>query len=276
MAGINLVGHLLTPDYSTLFVVHNEVLEEIMQRPDLPDVDKRFADGVVGRLIAADDEYRTSNYQPRRLFHGRFTDVAEQEVTFQVEPDVDGGLPVPPWMLLPRDRYDPLGDPVVQIPACPLFKRKLQLYSSTSPPSARLLPEREDLEDGANPRLGLKDFYGLQVYGGAIILVGLLCFTIIALFSQMKNYKSTQAQRGWTMSWFISGILAGYAIPLGRSGLDSLLRYLTINIDDLQERLPQYSILIRRFQLLYVGPTIGGLVVVAQMINAYGNCIKLE
>lgn len=78
------------------------------------------------------------------------------------------------------------------------------------------------------------------------------------------------------MSCFISGILAGYAIPLGRSGLDSLLRYLTVNIDDLQERLPQYSILIRGFQLLYVGPTIGGLVVVAQMINAYGNCIKLE
>jgi hypothetical protein len=92
----------------------------------------------------------------------------------------------------------------------------------------------------------------------------------------MKNYKSTQAQRGWTMSWFISGILVGYAIPLGQSGLDSLLRYLTVNIDDLQERLPQHSILIRVFQLLYVGPTSGGLVVVAQMINAYWNCIKLE
>jgi hypothetical protein len=54
-----------------------------MQRPDLSDVDERFADGVVGRLIAADDKYRTSNYQPRRLFHGRFTDVAElQGATF--------------------------------------------------------------------------------------------------------------------------------------------------------------------------------------------------
>jgi hypothetical protein len=109
-----------------------KVLEGVMQRPDLSDVDKRFADGVVGRLIAADDEYRTSTYQPHRLFRGRFNDVAGlQGATFQVEPEVHG-LSEPPRMLSPLDRYDQLASPSIQIPACPLFKRKLQLYGSTS------------------------------------------------------------------------------------------------------------------------------------------------
>ena len=270
MAAINLIGHLLTPDYSTLFVVHNEVLEEIMQRPDLSDVDKRFADGAVGQLIAADDEYRTSNYQPRRLFHGRFTDVAElQGATFQVEPDVDG-LPETPWVLTPRKISD------IQIPACPLFKRKLQLYGSTSPPFGRLLGKKQGLEEGAKPQPGLKDFYGSQVYGGAVILVGLLCFAIIASFSQMKNYKSTQAQRGWTMSWFIFGMLIGYAIPLGRFGINLPLSSSDLDLDNLQEILSQSSFLDVFKPLILFGPTIGGLVVVAQMINTYGNCIKLE
>jgi hypothetical protein len=275
MAGINLIGHLLTPDYSALFVVHNEVIEEIMQRPDLSDVDERFADGVVGRLIAADDEYRTSNYQPRRLFHGRFADVAElQGATFQVDSEIDG-IPEPTWMLQPRHEYDLLANPTVQIPACPLFKRKLQLYGSRSPPLGRLLGEREGLEEEADPQPGLKVFYGLQVYGGAVILVGLLCFAIIASFSQMKNYKSTQAQRGWTMSWFIFGMLLGYALPLGGLGLNSPLRYSGMPIGDLQETMPQSSVWDFILPLIFVGPTIGGLVVVAQMINDYGNCVKL-
>ena len=276
MAGINLIGHLLTPDYSTLFVVHNEVIEEIVQRPDLSDMDKRFADGVVGRLIAADDKYRTSNHQPRRLFHGRFTDVAElQGATFQVESEVDG-LPEPPWMLRPCHKYDLLADPTVQLPACPLFKRKLQLYGSRSPPLGCLLGKKQGLEEGAKPQPGLKDFYGSQVYGGAVILVGLLCFAIIASFSQMKNYKSTQAQRGWTMSWFIFGILIGYAIPLGRFGINLPLSSSDLDLDNLQEILSQSSFLDVFKPLILFGPTIGGLVVVAQMINTYGNCIKLE
>jgi hypothetical protein len=96
-------------------------------------------------------------------------------------------------MLRPLHKYDLLANPTVQIPACPLFKRKLQLYGSTSLPLGRLPGEREGLEEEADPQSGLKVFYGLQVYGGAVILVGLLCFAIIASFSQMKNYRSTQA-----------------------------------------------------------------------------------
>jgi hypothetical protein len=280
MAGINLIGHLLTPDYSTLFVVHNEVIEEILQRPGLSDMDKRFADGVVGRLIAADDEYRTSNYQPRRLFHGRFTDVAElQGAAFQVESEVDG-LPELTWMLRPCHKYDLLADPTVQIPACPLFKRKLQLYGSTSRSSitsiGRMVGGRERLEEGTNPQPRPENFYGLHVYFGAVILVGLFCFTIIASFSQMKNYKSTQAQCGWTMSWFISGMLAGYTIPVGQYRITSPSRYSYWDIDDLQDTMHQSSVWDVVPPLFLVGPTIGGLVVVAQMINTYGNCIKLK
>ena len=78
------------------------------------------------------------------------------------------------------------------------------------------------------------------------------------------------------MSWFIFGMLAGYAIPLSGFGLNSPLRYSNIPIDDFQGELPQFSIWIRIFLLLYGGPMIGGLVVVAQMINSYGNCVKLE
>ena len=92
----------------------------------------------------------------------------------------------------------------------------------------------------------------------------------------MKNYKSTQAQRGWTMSWFIFGMLIGYAIPLGRFGINLPLSSSDLDLDNLQEILSQSSFLDVFKPLILFGPTIGGLVVVAQMINTYGNCIKLE
>jgi hypothetical protein len=166
MAFINLVGHLLTPDYSMLFIVQNEVLGEILGRPDL---DIPFADGVVGRLIPADDEYRRLHYQPRQIFHGKFTiDPSQDSATFEIASTADG-LPSQPWTLFPP-RTPGQGSPVVQIPACPLFKRKLQLYDTNASPSiARRLSSfavlPETTEEEAAPRPQLKSFNGLAVFG---------------------------------------------------------------------------------------------------------------
>lgn len=129
MGFINLLGHLLTPDYSTLFIVNNEVLDEMLIRSN---VSSGFADEIVGRLIPADEEYCLFDYQPRRLFHGRFTTVAEQgPATFNIEQTTDQP-PLQPFNLVPtRIGRIPEG-PIVQIPACPRFKRKLKLYETRS------------------------------------------------------------------------------------------------------------------------------------------------
>jgi hypothetical protein len=55
------------------------------------------------------------------------------------------------------------------------------------------------------------------------------------MFSKLKNHESTQAQRGWTMSWFIIGMIAGYTMPLGQADLDSRLRYSYMDIDKMEE-----------------------------------------
>jgi hypothetical protein len=280
MAFINLVGHLLTPDYSALFLVQNEVLDEIL---DCPDHNKNFADGVVGRLIPADGQYRNSNFQPRRLFNGAFTD----PVNFQMEQTIDG-LPAQMWTLFPPGRSNVRGNPVVQIPACPLFKRKLQLYDVNPSPSSarniwfgRLRPAPGADRPALRPRL--KRFNGVAVYGTSVFFVGLICFTIIATFSKLQNRESTQAQRGWTMSWFISGMIAGYFIPLGHAsefGIESPVRYEFMDIDNLEEENVGLSdnlgIWGRLLPLTWIAPTVGGFVVVAQMINNYGNCVKLD
>jgi hypothetical protein len=275
MAFINLVGHLLTPDYSALFVVQNEVLEEILNGSDH---DKRFADGVVGRLIPADEGYRSSNHQPRRIFNGKFTNPA----TFQVN-QTDDEESAQSWALSPPGTPGVKGEPIVQIPACPLFKRKLQLYEMhpslfTAMTWMRgLLSEAPDQEAGGPaPGPGPREFHGLVVYSISVLFLALICFTIIATFSKLANYDSTSAQRGWTMSWFICGMVAGYSMPLGGLGLDSPVRYSSMNIDNLGEAEITREESPVVLALVWMAPTIGGFVVVAQMINAYGNCIKLN
>jgi hypothetical protein len=129
MGFINLLGQLLTPDYSTLFIVNNEVLDEMLIRSN---VSSGFTDGIVGRLIPADEEYCVFDYQPRRLFHRRFTTVAEQgPATFNIEQTTDQP-PLQPFNLVPIRIGRIPERPMVQIPACPRFKRKLKLYETRS------------------------------------------------------------------------------------------------------------------------------------------------
>jgi hypothetical protein len=134
---------------------------------------------------------------------GRSREIVGSEGPALFEKQQTDGLPSQPWSLSPNGA--PGANDIVQIPACPLFKKNLQLYdNNASPSTARRLrgfvvrPEATLEED--DPRPQLKLFHGLRVFTTTIIFVGLICFTIIAISSKFKSNESTQAQRGWTMS----------------------------------------------------------------------------
>ena len=94
--------------------------------------------------------------------------------------------------------------------------------------------------------------------------IGMLPLTVIGGMSHFqKGESSTQAQRGWTMSWLAAGILIGPATYL----VPQLHASLTDN--------PGGVFIHRLVVLLYAAPAIGGMVVVGQMIWDYGNCTQL-
>jgi hypothetical protein len=94
------------------------------------------------------------------------------------------------------------------------------------------------------------------LWGALVLLVALVAFfsplIIVEALSRFEDNESTIAQRGWTVTWTVAGIL----IP-------GLLEVLL-----LQDVLGEYiGVKAKRLMVLGCIPTIGGMVVVGRMLN---------
>lgn len=119
--------------------------------------------------------------------------------------------------------------------------------------TSRIVPARD------TDRLG--NIVALGVNSNVLISVGLLISLVpLVVNGSLSGFKaggSTLAQRVWTMTWSALGIIAGVLPDGGYTGEgDVFIRYI----------LPMIA---------YSAPAIGGFVVVAQMLNAYGHCVQL-
>jgi hypothetical protein len=106
---------------------------------------------------------------------------------------------------------------------------------------------------------------------GLSFMVGVISIVIIAALSHFERATSTHAQRIWTMTWLCFGCFLGpiYSMYYGEEP------FLSTTLPELK-RDKKLKIIIDSIKamavLVFAAPAIGGLVVVGQMIWAYGNC----
>lgn len=96
---------------------------------------------------------------------------------------------------------------------------------------------------------------------------GLLPFAIIGPLSHFNDGESTKVQRGWTMAWLVVGNIFGhYSYETIETLSNSVAsRALSFNF----VKIPLLKV------LLYGAATVGGMVVVGQMLVDYGNCVRM-
>lgn len=100
------------------------------------------------------------------------------------------------------------------------------------------------------------------------MIIGCFPFIVIGSLSGFKNGESSTAQRAWTLTWLVVGVVIG------------LLSYEVTN--DLFNPLGSQSLSVYKIRLFgflvfltYGAPTIGGMIVVGQMLVDYGSCRRM-
>ena len=112
----------------------------------------------------------------------------------------------------------------------------------------------------SNPGGRVRQYYrflfgdGSQLQKFCAILIGIIPVIIIQCISHFRKGHSTKAQRVWTMTWLAFGTILGPSF---------------LHKGDIVET----GVL---GDLLIGAPAVGGFVVVAQMLNEYGRCIRFD
>ena len=274
MSTLNLIGNMLTPDYPTLFLVRSEIMAEAEKRKG-----SRF-EGLVGRLVEI-----PTNSSPELLDGSAFDDV-ENHVsgTFEVRKDDNGdtktlwhkregqhaiaepnaneanftSATAERWKLIElRTKVSDEDLPPeyfgVLVPACPRFQRSDDI---------QVARHFEDAESPVGPSYVL--FF-------ATITINAVIIGIVGGLSHFRRGESTTAQRVWTMMWLVFGFLLGFYIAVLPSMDVPNDRSKAANLKDIRERLGATTVIASAF----AAPAVGGFVVVAQMLEAYGSCTTI-
>ncbi|KAL8786079.1 MAG: hypothetical protein Q9195_008355 [Heterodermia aff. obscurata] len=228
MSIVNLVGTVLTPNYATTFMVESEIMREAARRDGA-----RFS-GVVGILENGPSLPGTIDMVFEIDEKGRY--FAQQERSnspiaayTNALTGIEESMEVSRQRLLidlyPSD-HDRTLKPNVIVPMVD--------YSSFSD------RDRSDI----NLLLSL--------------LVGSISLAINGILTRFKAGKSTRAQRVWTMTWLVFGILLGSGIQqvAAEARKNRILRILAMMV-------------------VYGSVAVGGLVVVCQMLLDYGSCVQM-
>ena len=100
----------------------------------------------------------------------------------------------------------------------------------------------------------------------ALYVFGAIPIAIIGIWTRFDPGKSTKAQRVWTMLWLVMDISSGPVLDMLSERDDG--PYLRIFMRSYVSRW--------YFTALTTIPAIGGFVVVAQMLRAYGTCVQVS
>lgn len=297
MSIINLLGNVLAPNYSALYMVDSSVMAEARRR------DGCSITGVVGKLregstseLASQDERNNwisglisfdqmnSNDQLHAHFRvavGSTFEIPSLEAALLPtgdQNDIDLSLP-PKGQLRVNEQEQTVsvlknthsnlahddhgGHQILCIPSCP----QIQLRSGSSEQTARYtIMKTEGPPADLKISGGSSDDTGRA--GGAFffgVLVSIVTIAIIGGLSHFQPASSTASQRAWTMTWLSSSIILG--LGAAASSIPTALE--NMKTED--------SLLKRTLFFVVLGsvPAIGGLVVVGQMILQYGTCIQI-
>ncbi|OJJ42170.1 hypothetical protein ASPZODRAFT_137444 [Penicilliopsis zonata CBS 506.65] len=279
MSLVNLLGTLATPSYAKLSLVQTEIMDEAIARGG------RFTD-VVGTLASEplrveDLIVFTASFQP----HGG-------EVWCQL-----GDRVCESGSIEPLDGTGFLSEPV-----------KMDNREPETPPSAPLLNDKEQ----ERPTLICPSCYSFQtvskaasstsirhrnnhfgprsaLFAAAVWVTAALPLIPIGVLSRFHSGEhSTLAQRAWILAWYIVGIISVsnpfFSDWIVEKGMRAAIERLTAFKKNRSSRglvlrvylLAGLSVSVVGFFLIFGTPAIGRLVVVAQMLMAYGNCTSLK
>ena len=179
MSIINLIGTVLTPDYSTMFMVESEIMEEARQR------EGAYFAGAVGKLASK----RPSTQSFKATFK-----VDDQNQTFLETTDGSENTEGNPGDLTNESR-------MIILPACHDIPK--------DPCRVRGLFVSVDEREGRN----------LNNVTSLAIAVGLVSVAINGVLSHFRPGESTHAQRVWTMTWLAIGNTYGFLEPYCESSI---------------------------------------------------------
>ena len=239
MSIINLLGTMLTPDYPCVYLVRSEIMDEASRREGA-----KF-EGMVATLISEPVtvgkcvEFCID--EDNRLFiRGPRESISQRGLH-------DANDVVPMEVLNPDTRQ---GDPKETRRSRNLIKR-----SDHSVLMGRLKRVRHPTVWISEGLGGGDDHMFLELLNRIdLLIVGSIPIAINGGLSQFDTGHSTIAQRTWTMSWLAFGLTLGAAFgPMIEDVVMNAFLRLTI----------------------YFTSTIGGFVVVAQMLMSYGRCVEI-
>ena len=180
MSIVNLIGTVLTPDYSTLFMVESNIMEEARERNGACFV------GAVGKLVF------------KRPITPSFDATFKIDNNDGIVMEVNGGSAnteeAPPSSIYQDDLTD--NSPTILIPSC----------HDASDDACR----ERDLFHFASRIGSLTDTFIILAATG----VGLVSVAINGALSHFHAGDSTHAQRVWTMTWLAVGIFYGTSEPI--------------------------------------------------------------
>ena len=299
MSIVNLLGNLCSPDYPALYLVESSIMDEARQRP------LGYFSGTVGRL---EEEHvldiRGSTHDLSQIvgpleFRQTFGD--ELSVRFRILADMPSQPGLYPetalhylsfpdkvsielvsgssvgeektWVVLEDTTTE--CDPVIRVPSCNPFKfapspvevSKYSIRRTRLESSAKREKVNVELEDLVSRR---KTFLRKRVLEYIFtFLLGVIPLIINGAMSHFHPRSSTPNQRSWTMVWLALGVVSGFSYILLQRSKQGDRKHQKIA----RKWWSPFLTLIGYIN--GASPAIGGFLVVGQMLNDYGTCVRL-
>lgn len=255
MSFVNLVGSFLTPTYSHVYLVQTSIMEEARLR-------NGDFDGTVGKITnqcpSAEGQQQSSNE-----FHEASREGAS--------------IPLQLVVWLDRLMFSRLTYSAISKGKNQSLEWELRLLKTEK--DEKLVFTGEHSEEYMGQKMvqvpcSVTQHGSTNKLSRTLIMrlasawIGCLSFAIIGGLSHFDQGKSTNVQRSWTMAWLVTGVVLG---PDCYQAIETLSN----SVADLVQSTKIYRIALFVAFFLYGAATVGGMVVVGQMLKDYGSCIRM-
>ena len=259
MSIINLVSTILTPSYPTQFMVESEIMREAARR------DGAQFNGVVG-ILKNDQSVRKVADMVFKFDEQGHCSVRQQRSTSSSAAH---------------------GNTAPGVEAMEVSRQRWLIELDTK--NNDRIFERILLVPASHHRYSSPYFIQGSLITFLRLLVGLTSLAINGALSRFKVGNSTRAQRVWTMTWLAFGIYAGSGILNVARKLGEIMKKFgkvpperevrprkppqrgLAGLLGMTNQLVNFFIVV----VVYGAISIGGLVVVCQMLLHYGNCTRI-
>jgi hypothetical protein len=266
MSIINLLGHLLTPDYSTLYLIRSSEMTEA-------EAEAEGRAGYFAATIGSVVEDIPESFQNAGAESYIVEEVLPGPLRFYSPPKFTLRKHVPtiaPSKITSSNTGSSLDPPEDAAEASEILAEPNALQNSESSALLNVVecgngPDEDKITiripccapfQTEGPQL-FSIRKATVMYYVTIYFLGAIPYAVIALLTGFRPGSSTKAQRVWTMGWLSLGCVWGALFP--RRIVDSG------NYHD--QRLLEFG-----FSIFFCAFAVGGFVVVGQMLEAYGSC----